>query len=263
MPRSRFAWTIILTATVALLATPTIPAVADVAPQGILWEANPALGPAKVFDGLERNPGNITSATDPLGTYGPSIRYEIWDWSNGKERCESRGLRRPDGSVLRLGSAQEGQTFYVGWRSLWQGVNPNAGRWIAVYQLHVSGVSSPQVNVGPFVLRTTGDGKLYFQHISPTGADRHIWSTSFPVNRWNSFVIGFRLARDNSGWVEFWYNGVQQRFSNGQTRYAGPTLWGTHVNHKWGLYRSGGNSGRWNAYLNRARLGTTYADVAP
>ncbi len=48
----------------------------------------------------------------------------------------------------------------------------------------------------------------------------------------------------------------------GQTRYPGPTLWGTHVNHKWGVYRSGPNSGHATALLNHAKLGSAYADVA-
>lgn len=250
----------VLLGTAAAAVAPALPAWAE--PRSVLWEGSPSRGTG-VFDGLERAPGRITVANDPQGTYGQCFRYETWDNPDGtKERCESRGLRRPDGSVLRINDSFLGQTLYVGWRALWN-VNPNAGRWIAVYQLHVSGVSSPQVNVGPFVLRTVGDGRLYFQHISPNGSDRHLWSTSFPVNRWNRFVIGFRLARGSDGWVEFWYNGTRQTFSNGQTRYPGPTIWGSHVNHKWGVYRSGGNSGTGLAFLNSARLGTTYAEVAP
>ncbi len=38
---------------------------------------------------------------------------------------------------------------------------------------------------------------------------------------------------------------------------------GSHVNVKWGVYRSGPNSGHAVAWLNRPRFGTTYADVAP
>ena len=114
------------------------------------------------------------------------------------------------------------------------------------------------------MLRTLGDGQLHFQLISPNGTDRHIWNAPLSLNRWNSFAIGFKLSRSNSvGWVEFWYNGVHQTFTNGSTRYAGATLWGTHVNNKWGVYRSGANTGHAVAYLNHARLGTTYAAVAP
>src|SRR5688572_2899684 len=59
-------------------------------------------GPQAVFDGLERDPGSITTADDPR--YGASIKHETWDWSNGKERCESRGMRK-NGSPYRIGSA--------------------------------------------------------------------------------------------------------------------------------------------------------------
>jgi hypothetical protein len=70
----------------------------------------------------------------------------------------------------------------------------------------------------PFVLRTLGDGRLHFQLISPDGSDRHIWNSSLPLNKWSSFAIGFKLSRSNSGgWVELWYNGVQQTFTNGST----------------------------------------------
>lgn len=248
-------------AAVPLLGTTTAAttAAADVTPQSVIWDGDPARG-TSVFDGLERDPGSITVANDPQGTYGRCFRYQTQDWSNGKERCESRGLRNPDGSVLRLNSSYEGRTLYMGWRALWN-VNPN-NAWIAVYQLHISGASGGQAKSGPFVLRTVGDGMLHFQLTAPGGSTRHIWSTRFPVNQWNRIVVGMRVSRGGDGWVEFWWNGVQQRFSNGQTRYPGPTLWGSHINHKWGVYRSGGNSGTSVAFLNRARLGTTLSDVS-
>jgi hypothetical protein len=232
------------------------------APGELIWNGDPELG-TRVFDGLERAPGTITVADDPQQRYGRSFRYETWENADGtKARCESRGLRRPNGSVLRLGSDFEGRTLYLGWRSLWEPM-PTNGHWIAVFQLHVSGVGSGGLNVGPFVLRTLGDGRLYFQHISPDGSDRHIWSTPLPIGSWNSFVIGFRLSRnDRDGWVEFWYNGEKQTLSNNSTRYPGATLWGTHVNVKWGVYRSGANRGRAVAYLNQAGLGTSYSAVA-
>lgn len=243
--------------TATIIATLVAPAPAQAA--NVLWEADPAKGPAAVFDGLERDPGSITVAND--AKYGASIKYETWDWSNGKERCESRGMRK-NGSPYRIGSADVGKTFYFGWRAKWD-VNPNGGHWISVYQLHISGASGSQPKSGPFVLRTLGDGKLHFQLTAPSGGSKHIWTVPFPTGQWNDWVIGFRLSRGNDGWVELYRNGVQQTFGNGQKRYAGATLWGTHVNTKWGVYRSGPNSGRATAWLNSAKLGTSYADVAP
>jgi hypothetical protein len=251
------------TGAVASAATTGAPAAtAKPAAPGVLWTADPARGTA-VFDGLEKSPGNIGVANDPQGRFGSCFRYDIHDWSNGKERCESRGMRGTDGKRVELGDARVGQTFYFGWRALWSPLPTAAGRWTALYQLHVSGVPSGGLNVGPFVLRTLGDKMLHFQHISPNGSDRHIWNAPLLVNTWQSFVIGFKLSRGGDGWVEFYYDNKQQTLSNGQLRYPGATLWGTHVNTKWGIYRSGGNSGNGSAYLNHAQLGTSYAAVAP
>src|SRR2546430_5103133 len=248
-------------AAVASAATTPQATPAAITPKSVLWSADTTRGTA-VFDGLEKSPGNISVADDPQGRYGKSFRYDIWDWANGKERCESRGMRGTDGKRFELGNARLGQTFYFGWRALWSPLPITTGRWTALYQLHVSGVPSGGLNVGPFVLRTLGDKTLHFQHISPDGSDRHIWNAPLRIDQWQSFVIGFKLSRGSDGWVEFFYNGVAQKLSNGQFRYPGATLWGTHVNTKSGIYRSGGNSGKGSAYLNHAQLGQSLADVA-
>jgi len=237
------------------------PAVEPFAPRSVLWSADPALGPAAVFDGLERDPGTIDVANDPQGRFGRCIRYRITDLTGSKERCESRGMRL-DGRPFRLGSAQEGQIFFFGWRALWSPLPIASGRWCSVYQLHISGASGGQPKSGPYVLRTLGDGRLHFQLTSPSGSSQHIWSTQLRIGVWQTFVIGFRLSRSNSGWTQFWYNGARQTFSNGQQTFPGATLWGSHVNTKWGIYRSGPNNGAGTAYLNSARLGTSLADVA-
>jgi Polysaccharide lyase len=233
------------------------------AASGVLWQADPSRG-TSVFEGLEKSPGTITVANDPKGTYGSSFKYETWDNADGsKERCESRGMKLPNGSVYNLDASKSGQTFYLGWRALWNPMPNASGKWLALFQLHLSGASSGAPGAGPYVLRTLGDGQLHFQYIKPDGSSQHIWSAPLKLNTWQTFVIGFKLSAGNDGWTQFWYNGAQQKFTNGSTSYPGPTLMGTHVNVKWGVYRSGPNSGRADAYLNDAKLGTTYASVAP
>ncbi len=234
----------------------------DVSAQSLLWAGDTGLSPAKNFEGLEQSPGSITVANDPQGKYGACFRYETWDWSNGKERCESRGLRRSNGSVLTINDSMVGQTVYLGWRTLWQPMPNASGKWLSLFQLHISGPRSGEPSAGPYVLRTLGDGQLHFQYTPPKGSDRHIWNTSFKINTWHTFVIGWKISRGSDGWTSFWYDGAQQTFVDGTKQFKGPTLMGSHVNVKWGVYRSGPNSGHAVEWVNRPRFGTTYADVA-
>jgi len=229
------------------------------APTGVLWSGDPARG-TSVFQGLEESPGTITVAKDPL-TGTPSFRYETWQNSGGqKARCESRGL-----TGINLDASRQGQVFYLGWQALWDPMPTQKGAWVSVFQLHLTGAGP---GAGPFVLRTLGDGQLHFQLISPNGSSRHIWNAPFVTGRWHSFVIGFKLSKTasgtNAGWVSFWYDGVQQTFVDGSRQLPAVTLMGSHVNVKWGVYRSGANhTGHAVEWINSAKLATDYAHAAP
>ena len=229
-------------------------AAAPAAPAGLLWDGDAAKGTG-VFDGLERSPGTITVAD--AAPFGKSFRYETWDNKNGsKERCESRGTKG-----LRLDASKLNQTFYVGWRAKFNPMPIAKGRWAAFWQLHWSGAGP---GGGPMTIRTMGRGDINLQYVSPDGkVDQNIWTAPLPLNTWSTFVVVFRLAKDKSGFIEFWFNGKQQTFKNGSTRWTGPIFKGHHVNNKWGVYRSGPNSGHAVDWVNHPRIGTTLASVMP
>jgi hypothetical protein len=236
----------------AVLAT-SVPA----ARASVLWEATASKGTA-VFEGLEESPGTIAVVNDPLGTYGSVYRYNTSDNNGVKSRCESRGCRS-NGSNVRM--AYDG-TYYIGWRAMWNPM-PTSGSWVAVFQLHA--YNCPNGCGAPLVLKTVnGDGNLYLHN--DENANQAIWHTSFKKNVWQKFVLHVHLNTSaSSGWVELWYNGTQQKFSNGQTRFN-CSLWdvsGSYDLLKWGVYRSGTVSGNASAYMSRARVGTSYSDVAP
>ena len=223
----------------------------------VLWEATASQG-TSVFEGLEESPGTIAVVNDPLGTYGSVYRYNTSDNNGVKSRCESRGCRS-NGSNVRM--AYNG-TYFVGWRAMWNPM-PIAGAWVALFQLHA--YNCPNGCGAPLVLKTVnGDGNLYLHN--DENANQAIWHTSFKKNVWQKFVVEVHLnSSASSGWVELWYNGAQQKFSNGQTKFN-CSLWdvsGSYDLLKWGVYRSGSVSGNASAYMSRARVGTTYNDVAP
>ncbi|OLB79363.1 MAG: hypothetical protein AUI14_10415 [Actinobacteria bacterium 13_2_20CM_2_71_6] len=232
------------------LAAQSVPAAAP----GLLWEGDAAKG-TSVFQALELQPGKVTVANDPTGRFGPSFRYETWDNGGKKSRCESRGV-----AGVNLDASKLGTTFYVGWKAYWD-VTIAKGHWTSFWQLHWSGAGP---GGGPMTVRTIGDGKLALQFVSADGKfDRNIWTSPLPMRQWDSFVVAFRLARDSSGFVQFWYNGVPQMFINGSTSYPGPVFKGDHVNLKWGVYRSGANTGHGVEFVNDPKLGTTYDSVKP
>ena len=268
MVRRRIRTAVIATATGLVLVagfavfTGTSQARVGAQPAGVLWVGDPALG-TSVFAGQEKKPGSITVANDPI-THTPSFRFETWQNGTTKSRCESRGLREPDGSTFLLNNSRAGQVFYLGWRALWDPMPTGHGAWTSLFQMHVQ--QNGGGGVGPFVLRTLDDGQLHFQLISPNGSSRHIWNTKFVTGKWHSFVIGFKLSRTasgaNAGWVSLWYDGVQQTFVGGAKQLPAATLFGDQVNIKWGVYRAWENRVGHNVeWINHAVLASDLADA--
>jgi len=246
---------VLLAAAVAGLLSP------HVAHATLIWEANPSRG-LSVFEGLERSPGTIDIVSDPKGQFGQVFHYNITDNPDGtKDRCESRGHKLLDGTNYTL---TRGNTYYVGWRALWDGnVGTQSGKWVALWQMHAYG----GVGMGaPFVIRTLGDGQIHLQN-NVVGTNVHIWSAPLVRNQWHRFVLYTHLDhRANVGWVEFWYNGQKQTFINGQQRFYCPTHEddsGTFNKLKWGLYRTGSATGSWHAWMSRARIATTFEEADP
>lgn len=231
----------------------------------VLWQSDTNRGTG-IFEGLEEAPGTIVITNDPLNQQGFVYNYNTWDDTNyAKERCESRGTKTPSGN-FRVSYTND---YYIGWRAMWNPM-PIDGEWVALWQMHGYGVTGQGA---PLVLRcVNGDGNLYMQN-GANGVDTNFWHTKFKTDVWQNFVVHVYLSTNfTQGYVEIWYNGVQQTFNNGQTRWYGPTWdnvdgsWQDSYNlFKWGVYRSGSLNGKGPAaaYMTDAKIGTTYADVDP
>jgi len=234
----------------------------------LYWEANTANGTG-VFEGLniDETGGTVTVVSDPLGQFGNVYQYYLPDEPSGfgKERTESDGTVQ-NGTTFR---PAYNTGYYIGWRAMWNPMPINPG-WVALFQMHGYGVSGQGA---PLVLRAVnGDGNIYLQ-ANANGYDTNFWSMPFKQNVWQGFVAHVFLSTNPSvGYVEFWVNGVQQTFNNGQTRWYTPTWdnvdgkWQDSYNKfKWGVYRSGAMDGKGvaDAYMSEAKVGSTYADVDP
>jgi hypothetical protein len=224
----------------------------------VLWEGDAATKGIGAFAGFNKAPGEVKVAQDPLGKYGQVYQFNIWDDPKyKKERIESSGTKGFD--------LKEGQEYYIGWRAMWNPMPIKPG-WVALFQMHGYG---PPGQGAPLVLRcVNGDGNISMQ-ANANGVNEDFWKTPFKSGVWQTFVVHVKLsASKTDGFVEIWYNGVQQTLKNGQTKWVGPT-WdpqpGSYNKLKWGVYRSGAMNGKGpaTAYLSDPKVGTTYADVAP
>lgn len=222
----------------------------------LLWHADPARGTGN-FEVIDSHPGTVTVVRD--ATKGSSFRF---DTSGVKEpgervRIESKGHRNPDGSTVRFSTV--GDTYYVGWNARWGPLPTAAGNWVVLWQLkdYGSGAATP-----PLSLRARGDGTIDLEYCDPDLKTTKLWTTPLRLNAWHRFVVGFTLSKNPSqGAVRLWYDGAAQNLAGGATRYPAATLRADFVTDKWGVYRSDGVSGPATAYLNDARVGTSYAVV--
>jgi len=235
----------------------------------LIWTADTSRGTA-VFQNLDIDEpgGTIKVVNDPLGKYGSVYQYFLPDEPSGfgKERTESKGTVTPSGTYTLI----NGNDYYVGWRAMWNPM-PVCPGWVALFQVHGYG---PSGQPAPIVLRCINcDGNISAQN-GVTGGSDDFWHVPFKTGVWQGFVLHFKISSDPAvGYVEIWYNGVNQTLAggvnvNGVSRLYCQTLDATSGSTdavKWGCYRSGAmdGTGSADAYMSNAKLGTTYADVDP
>ncbi|QIZ39839.1 hypothetical protein FDZ84_28220 [Saccharopolyspora sp. ASAGF58] len=221
-----------------------------------LWTDETDCG-TSVFEGIETKPGSVEVVFDPQGQHGDVYRLHTSGEQEGSEWAwvETRGHKTPDGDRLRF---TEGDTYYIGWKSMWGPLPTKTGDWVALWQIkdYGSGAATP-----PRSLRARGD-VLDLEYCDPDMKMTQLWKIPLPKDSWNSFVVGVRISSDPfKGWVHFWHNGEEQVL-NGQTQLPAAMLCADFVTDKWGVYRSDGITGEATAYLADAKVGTSYEDVS-
>jgi hypothetical protein len=213
----------------------------------LIWDGDVSNGTG-VFKGFggEGNcgTGSITPFNDPQ-------RGSVWRYNKpaSSPRCENHGI-----AVNGSGYAfQNDRTYYLGWFSkLSTNANNNANFQWKSYEQHIQN--------WPVVLKLIS-GRVTMIQRQPGNQVHTIWSAPLSANVWTHWVIGLHLSDDTlGGWVELYMNGVQQRFNNGQLRWACRLFDGGHVCPKWGIY--GGSGTAMNNYVDGLKVGTTYGDVA-
>ncbi|MCP2257486.1 Polysaccharide lyase [Streptoalloteichus tenebrarius] len=246
----------ILSATVALLASLLF--VAEPASAQVLWEGDPAKG-TRVFGNLEcARPGSIVTARQDEG-------FVAWRYTKKKAeagqksvvRCETRGIRT-DAGRFRF---RNNSTYYLGWSSKLS--TTTAGDY-TIFQWKSycdNGAPGNGAQNYPVIMKIKeGHARLFFVGVGETW--NLIWTGQVEPWKWYRFVVGIHTSNKlRGGWVEFYFNGEQQRLGkDGVLRYPGRTL-DTYNEPKWGIYDRQRPELEAVHRIYRMKVGTTYNDV--
>lgn len=226
----------------------------------LLCLAGSALHAQLIWDGDASNGTGIFKATGTGNVEAPStltaisdpVRGLIWRYHkpSGSNRCENHGIKLNGASYV----FQNNTTYYFGWSTkLTDATNNNANFQWKSYGTHIQNF--------PVVLKMI-DGRMHMLQRQPENQTSLIWSIPFSANTWYHITIALHLSDELlGGWVEIWFNGVKQTFTNGTQRYACRTFDGGHVCPKWGVY--GASATTMTNFVDDLKVGSSWASVQP
>lgn len=214
----------------------------------LIWDGDASNGTGifkAIGTGNVESPSTLTAVTD--ATHGLVWRYHK---PSGSNRCENHGIKLNGSSFV----FQNNTTYYLGWSTkLTNTTNNNANFQWKSYGTHIQNF--------PVVLKMI-DGRLHMLQRQPENQSSLIWSIPFSANTWYHITIGLHLSDElRGGWVEIWFNGVKQTFTNGTQRYACRTFDGGHVCPKWGVY--GASATTMTNFVDDLKVGSSWASVQP
>ncbi|KIO75188.1 hypothetical protein TH53_21890 [Pedobacter lusitanus] len=211
----------------------------------LLFNGDASNGSSNVWKDINvEQTGTVTTVNDETGTLCWSFNKPI-----GSHRAEGHGAKNFQ--------AVEGSDIYIGWTS--KLYIPLTLKTEAVFQWKAYPTSKAKAN-HPLMLRTN-NGRLELQHFDENHTATVPWSIALTSGTWQQFVVRMKVSEDDTvGFIEFWYNGVQQTFTNGSKRLKCRTLDSDYCDPKWGVY--GGDSSKVTHVVKKIRIASTYADAA-
>ena len=210
----------------------------------VLFNGDASNGSSNVWKNINiEGTGTVTTVNDETGTLCWKFLKPV-----NSHRTEARGAKNYQ--------AQDGDEIYIGWTS--KIYMPTTLKTEAIFQWK-SYPTEGSLQNHPLMLRTKS-GNLELQHFDDDHVATVPWSTALSTSAWLKFVIRMKVSRNPAvGYIEFWYNGVKQTFTNGSQRLYCRTLDVADCDPKWGVY--GGDASQATHFVKKIRIGTTYADA--
>ncbi|MFD0835639.1 T9SS type A sorting domain-containing protein [Mariniflexile aquimaris] len=266
----------------------------------VLWYGDPNLSVNDNFRRLDSDgnsnptgtecvddPNNVPFVTTPVDAeFG-----KFWRVTKPTSRKRAE-LARTTGDVNSF-VPQNGGTYYYGWR--WRiNATPNLTGGIAVFQWKTDDGGDINNNKQNYPFNMEYDGTFLSLHAfgpaepnwnrpgSITQRRTTLWKQAVSENQWVSFVVKVNVADSYDsvnnryqGYIEFWFNGVQQTLSNSDfdqyqvvlananTRAYHKTFDGIEVYPKWGAYNQNACDFEVITDFDDMRVASTYLEALP
>lgn len=217
---------------------------AEQSTNSVLFNGDASRGSAAVWKDINvEEDGSVTTISDETGTL-------CWKF------LKPEGSHRAEGHGAKNYQAQSGSEIYIGWTS--KLYMPASLKTEAVFQWksYPTGTTANH----PIMLHTQ-NGNLDLQYFDINHVASVPWSIPLSTGTWQKFVLRMNLSYSaTTGYIELWYNGVKQTFSNGSQRYYCRTMDADYCDPKWGVY--GGDEAQATNIVKKIRIGNSYADAA-
>jgi cell division septation protein DedD len=233
---------------------------------GVLYDGTAQLNAGQIpFPYQSMVPGHVTVVKDPLGANFNVMRLAIAD----SDRPYS-GASNPRADMETSAYYSNGSDLYTSIKFLEPAAFPvlNSGFFQIAEVYGPPHGGSPPVGIDLFP-GAGGRPVVSLQRGAAFGYDRPWTASSSLDTNWHTIYLHTHMAPDNTGFVELWYDGAQQRMTNGTTRVNYPTLasgvnWDGHtanVLHVNQYRLAGAYPGTIVTYQAAAKIGTTLASV--
>jgi hypothetical protein len=233
---------------------------------GVLYDGTAQLNAGQIpFPYQSVVPGHVSVVKDPLGGNFNVMRLAIAD----SDRPYS-GASNPRADFETAGFFSNGSDLYTSIKFLEPAAFPvlNSGFFQIAEVYGPPHGGSPPVGIDLFP-GAGGRPVVSLQRGAAFGYDRPWTASSSLDTNWHTIYLHTHMAPDNTGFVELWYDGVQQRMTNGTTRVNYPTLasgvnWDGHtanVLHVNQYRLAGAYPGTIVTYQAAAKIGSTLASV--
>jgi hypothetical protein len=207
----------------------------------------------------------------PDATYGQVCKYEIRDGDDplalGTERVvHLRPITKPNTGFPEW-RAYEGDEVWTAWSSYlssdWQIVDdPNYWCILISWRGDAGATAGAPFNIVTAAVNRSPNTKMLINIGNQRGSSEPLSAWTGPtvaslVGGWHDYMIHYKVAKDNTGFIELWLDGVAQTMFGGTTRWYGQTMYtdDTFLEFRQGIYRALTYSATNTHWVARPRIG--------